>query len=83
MLRNTALRLAVRQALTTKVPYVARNAGAVSRLFSTASVNLAGAKPSTSEVSSILEERILGLSDAADINETGRVLSVGDGIARV
>ncbi|ORY07479.1 ATP synthase subunit alpha [Basidiobolus meristosporus CBS 931.73] len=43
----------------------------------------AGAKPTTSEVSSILEERILGLSDSSDINETGRVLSVGDGIARV
>ncbi|ORX91547.1 ATP synthase subunit alpha [Basidiobolus meristosporus CBS 931.73] len=40
-------------------------------------------EPTTSEVSSILEERILGLSDSSDINETGRVLSVGDGIARV
>eukprot|EP00999_Lentomonas_sp_LEN2_P001532 NODE_258_length_1794_cov_101.954409_g231_i0.p1 GENE.NODE_258_length_1794_cov_101.954409_g231_i0~~NODE_258_length_1794_cov_101.954409_g231_i0.p1 ORF type:complete len:582 (-),score=177.47 NODE_258_length_1794_cov_101.954409_g231_i0:49-1710(-) len=44
------------------------------------------AKPgqaSTSEVSSILEERILGGSSKIDIMETGRVLSVGDGIARV
>nr|KAJ3406142.1 ATP synthase subunit alpha, mitochondrial [Polyrhizophydium stewartii] len=37
----------------------------------------------TSEVTSILEERILGASTSADIHETGRVLSIGDGIARV
>ncbi|CCJ28254.1 unnamed protein product, partial [Pneumocystis jirovecii] len=35
------------------------------------------------EVSSILEERIRGLSTEANLSETGRVLSVGDGIARV
>ena len=35
-----------------------------------------------SEVSSIIEERILG-SGKVDIHETGRVLSIGDGIARV
>ncbi|CAG8433109.1 7780_t:CDS:2 [Ambispora gerdemannii] len=45
--------------------------------------NYASAKPSTSEVSSILEERILGLSSTVNIEETGRVLSIGDGIARV
>ncbi|ORZ19386.1 ATP synthase subunit alpha [Absidia repens] len=43
----------------------------------------ATAKPSTSEVSSILEERILGSSSEANLQETGRVLSIGDGIARV
>lgn len=37
----------------------------------------------SSEVSSILEERIMGASSKIDIQETGRVLSVGDGIARV
>ncbi|KAJ2999290.1 ATP synthase subunit alpha, mitochondrial [Globomyces sp. JEL0801] len=37
----------------------------------------------TSEVSSILEERILGADKSFDIQETGRVLSIGDGIARV
>ena len=36
-----------------------------------------------SEVSSILEDRILGTSTAANLEETGRVLSIGDGIARV
>lgn len=34
-------------------------------------------------MSSILEERILGQSTTADLEETGRVLSIGDGIARV
>ncbi|KAI8997503.1 ATP synthase subunit alpha [Pilobolus umbonatus] len=43
----------------------------------------ASAKPSTSEVSSILEQRILGSNSEADLQETGRVLSIGDGIARV
>lgn len=37
----------------------------------------------TAEVSSILEERILGASSQIDVQETGRVLSIGDGIARV
>lgn len=35
------------------------------------------------EVASILEERILGQSTTANLEETGRVLSIGDGIARV
>jgi F-type H+-transporting ATPase subunit alpha len=34
-------------------------------------------------VSSILEERILGKTPTANLEETGRVLSIGDGIARV
>jgi len=43
----------------------------------------ASAKAAPTEVSSILEERIRGVSDEANLNETGRVLSVGDGIARI
>uniref|UniRef100_A0A8C7JTY4 ATP synthase subunit alpha n=1 Tax=Oncorhynchus kisutch TaxID=8019 RepID=A0A8C7JTY4_ONCKI len=39
--------------------------------------------PGTAEVSSILEEKILGADTSADLEETGRVLSIGDGIARV
>jgi F-type H+-transporting ATPase subunit alpha len=35
------------------------------------------------EISSILEERILGSAPKANLEETGRVLSIGDGIARV
>jgi F-type H+-transporting ATPase subunit alpha len=30
-----------------------------------------------------LEERILGATGVVDVAETGRVLSIGDGIARV
>lgn len=39
--------------------------------------------PSTAEVSTILEQRIMGFSEKAQLEETGRVLSIGDGIARV
>ncbi|CAO1422056.1 unnamed protein product [Diamesa hyperborea] len=35
------------------------------------------------EISTILEERIMGAVPKADLEETGRVLSIGDGIARV
>ncbi|CAL4174902.1 unnamed protein product [Meganyctiphanes norvegica] len=37
----------------------------------------------TAEVSTILEERILGAAPTSNLEETGRVLSIGDGIARV
>ncbi|KAF2397522.1 putative ATP synthase subunit alpha, mitochondrial [Trichodelitschia bisporula] len=43
----------------------------------------ADAKASPTEVSSILEQRIRGVQEEANLAETGRVLSVGDGIARV
>ncbi|ETS64324.1 hypothetical protein PaG_01169 [Moesziomyces aphidis] len=43
----------------------------------------ATAKPAASEVSSILEQRISGASAGGDVQETGRVLTIGDGIARV
>lgn len=39
--------------------------------------------PSGAEVSSILEDRILGQTSQVNLEETGRVLSIGDGIARV
>jgi F-type H+-transporting ATPase subunit alpha len=35
------------------------------------------------EVSSVLEERIMGQAPKINLDETGRVLSIGDGIARV
>ena len=41
------------------------------------------AKAQPTEVSSILEDKIKGVSTEAALNETGRVLAVGDGIARV
>ncbi|CAK7271012.1 Alpha subunit of the F1 sector of mitochondrial F1F0 ATP synthase [Sporothrix epigloea] len=43
----------------------------------------ADAKASPTEVSTILEQRIRGVQEEAGLAETGRVLSVGDGIARV
>ncbi|KAI9305328.1 ATP synthase subunit alpha [Cunninghamella echinulata] len=58
------------------LPAARLNLGAIARAYATA-------KPTTSEVSSILEERILGSSSEAELQETGRVLSIGDGIARV
>lgn len=44
---------------------------------------LTGGGPSTAEVSAILEQRIMGFTDKVELEETGRVLSIGDGIARV
>ncbi|KAM0262345.1 hypothetical protein ACHAQJ_001814 [Trichoderma viride] len=41
------------------------------------------AKATPTEVSSILEQRIRGVQEESSLTETGRVLSVGDGIARV
>ncbi|CAH8294048.1 unnamed protein product, partial [Schistosoma intercalatum] len=49
------------------------------RWLSTSSTLKAGAP----EFSSILEERILGQTLQTNLEETGRVLSIGDGIARV
>ncbi|KAL5121250.1 Alpha subunit of the F1 sector of mitochondrial F1F0 ATP synthase [Pleosporales sp. CAS-2024a] len=43
----------------------------------------AEAKAAPTEVSSILEQRIRGVQEENNLAETGRVLSVGDGIARV
>ncbi len=43
----------------------------------------AEAKATPTEVSSILEQRIRGVQEENNLAETGRVLSVGDGIARV
>jgi len=69
-----------------------RRAGFVSKTLPAACVGAAhlhtnrpwlAAKTGTAEVSSILEEKILGADTSADLEETGRVLSIGDGIARV
>ncbi|XP_037608839.1 ATP synthase subunit alpha, mitochondrial isoform X1 [Sebastes umbrosus] len=68
-----------------------RRAGLVSKNVAAACVgvnNIHTARPwlqktGTAEVSSILEEKIMGADTRADLEETGRVLSIGDGIARV
>jgi len=56
-----------------------------SRSMSTSSTLHAAAQSaqSTPEVSSILEQKILGVQSKQDLEETGRVLTIGDGIARV
>merc|ERR1711981_588107 len=52
------------------------------RQLSTSS-QLNGAKAASGEISFILEERVLGAAPKSNLEETGRVLSIGDGIARV
>ncbi|KAL0076935.1 ATP synthase subunit alpha [Phycomyces blakesleeanus] len=82
MLRNIAARVA--RPLT--VAAVSRGIAPAARLnlgVVAQAARFASSKPSTAEVSSILEQRILGASAEADLQETGRVLSIGDGIARV
>ncbi|KAF8449153.1 ATP synthase F1 alpha subunit [Boletus edulis BED1] len=66
-LRNSARKVALA---------AARNGAFTSRTYATA-------KPAASEVSSILESRISGTAVGGNVEETGRVLSVGDGIGRV
>jgi proton translocating ATP synthase F1 alpha subunit len=51
-------------------------------LIHTSSPALAS-KVSPAELTKILSERIANFSDQADVQEVGRVLSVGDGIARI
>ncbi|GAV55244.1 hypothetical protein ZYGR_0AS05680 [Zygosaccharomyces rouxii] len=75
--RNVARFAAGNVARASRVACVARPATII------AGRRYASAKAQPTEVSSILEERIRGISGEADLNETGRVLSIGDGIARV
>jgi len=62
---------------TPQVSKILPAAAIVSRKLSTTNVT------KSAEVSTILEERILGAAPKSDLEETGRVLSIGDGIARV
>merc|ERR1712218_498334 len=66
------------------VPQVSKQTAALgvlaNRQFNTSTSQNAAA---SAEISSILEERILGAAPKANLEETGRVLSIGDGIARV
>jgi len=64
--------------LTKQVPAVS----VAARQFSS-SQKVDAAKAGAGEISSILEERVLGAAPAVNLEETGRVLSIGDGIARV
>ncbi|KAL2036874.1 hypothetical protein N7G274_010417 [Stereocaulon virgatum] len=87
MIRN-ALRQSARMVGAVSVP----KGAALSRTTAPAAFNAASkqarsyaadAKATPTEVSSILEQRIRGVQEEAGLAETGRVLSVGDGIARV
>lgn len=63
---------------------VSQAAGVIAPAVSVASRKIHASCPQRgAEISSILEERILGSAPKADLDETGRVLSIGDGIARV
>jgi len=62
---------------TPQISKILPAAAIVSRKLSTTNVT------HSAEVSTILEERILGAAPKSDLEETGRVLSIGDGIARV
>jgi len=47
------------------------------------SASARAAKVSPAELTKILSERIANFQDQQDVQEVGRVLSVGDGIARI
>merc|ERR1711997_30058 len=64
--------------LTKQIPTISVAARQLS-----SSAKLDAAKAGAGEISSILEERVLGATPAVNLEETGRVLSIGDGIARV
>jgi len=67
---------------TAQVGKQAASIGVLAQKLSTSAPTHANASASA-EISSILEERILGSAPKANLEETGRVLSIGDGIARV
>jgi len=82
-LSSTLLRSLGRQStkvLSRNEGVIAASAAAATRAVSTSSTKMAGGAP---EIASILEEKILGQKTNQDLEETGRVLSIGDGIARV
>lgn len=83
---RTALRQSTRAASAVGArATVARNAApaVINAAAIQARTYASDAKATPTEVSSILEQRIRGVQEEAGLAETGRVLSVGDGIARV
>jgi len=60
-----------------------QGAGGAAAILASRYLQTTKSAPATAEVSAILEERILKTSSKVDLEEAGRVLSVGDGIARV
>lgn len=80
MLARIAAPVARQMAKST--PQVGGAMSIMAKNLSTSS-NLNASKLKADEVSSILEERILEAAPKSNLEETGRVLSIGDGIARV
>jgi len=80
-LLSARLAAKVAKALPNVVPQVSNIAGPGS-LVAARALHVSCSKRAA-ELSSILEERIMGSAPKADFEETGRVLSIGDGIARV
>lgn len=88
MLRSTPIRLLARAyvASASRVAPGAHGApaAAVRSLHATTAVAAAKKKGvDPAELSGIIEERVLNYQDKVDLSEVGRVLSIGDGIARV
>ncbi|THW28931.1 ATP synthase subunit alpha, partial [Aureobasidium pullulans] len=79
--RRRSLLLALAKSCNTSLTSLHLQARAVAPVAN--SVRGYADKASPTEVSSILEQRIRGVQEESGLAETGRVLSVGDGIARV
>jgi len=77
-LASSLLRSAVRT-----VPKGCQGSIGAAAVRATKQLHTTAPSKATAEVASILEDRILGTSSKAELEETGRVLSIGDGIARV
>merc|ERR1719326_600025 len=78
---SVRLAASVARQVVKATPQVGGSMAVMAQKLSTSAATNAGA--TSAEVSSILEERILASTSSAELEETGRVLSVGDGIARV
>jgi len=78
---SVRLAASVARQVAKAAPQVGGSMAVMAQKLSTSAVTNGGA--TSAEVSSILEERILGAAPTANLDETGRVLSIGDGIARV
>jgi proton translocating ATP synthase F1 alpha subunit len=70
-----------RAAPAVRPPAAAGGAAFARALHSTPVAAKKGVDPS--ELSGIIEERVMSYQDKVDLSEVGRVLSIGDGIARV
>ncbi len=88
MLRTRLTGIAARAASRGQIPApqklsVLRNVIAHNQIASLRTSAVVNAKLNPAELSSLIEERIVNYQDKIDLDEVGRVLSIGDGIARV